>query len=63
MVFNEWPYWSRWPWQPDQAWRICAAGMAEMAEVLLQELRPYLIEARTTGQDVTFGEANSLCSP
>ena len=26
-----------------------------MAEALLQELRPYLVEARTTGQDVTFG--------
>ena len=28
-----------------------------MAEALLQELRPYLVEARTTGQDVTFGVA------
>jgi hypothetical protein len=33
-----------------------ATGMAEMAEALLQELRPYLVEARTTGQDVTFGQ-------
>ena len=29
--------------------------MVDMAEALLKDLRPYLVEAKTVQQDVTFG--------
>ena len=36
------------------------AGMGDMAQLLFTELRPFLLEASTRGQPVTFGETSPL---
>lgn len=53
------PFFTPEPWMQtcsDDGTVCCMhAGMADMAEALLQDLRPYLIEAKAVHQDVTFG--------